>query len=420
MGIEELSWDECKHLIEAVNQPFYQLLAEYPGIETYTFKKYSYAYGQIVGDEHFFYRPDGSKILENIPFSIFLNNNFEFFMNVGEFNLTHRILKAGDLVYIASFLSKKFYEYAFPNISICAGTRNPMMIGNFGNTAKYHEVSNYLDHDIMKYVTGMDDFYLLREICKGYNSKWRAEFLAFPIELHKKIQNKQDIYSLKLLDYIYNYFLDEESFAVSYEYYNITLSYIRRFYSNMKNSSYINEIVKDIYKMVCEYKASYVLANDSKSIPLDDLHFIFNEVYKSDTAPFIMIPAMFSLLEDKKYYFSIPIHTVIYKPEKVINLTEFAIKVNKLFEIYRDTISKLNFSDDTRFVQLAKFLTLRVITDRVSSASKNNQVTLLKELTELDINFHKQITNFQKQGFNVLMPQRSKFFSGAFLLDYKK
>ncbi|TNF68991.1 MAG: hypothetical protein EP298_04500 [Gammaproteobacteria bacterium] len=418
MGIEKLSWDECKHLIEAVNEPFYQLLAEYPGIETYTFEKYSYAYGQIISDENYFYNPDGKIASDNIPFSIFLSKNFEMFLKIDNFIMTKSVLSPGDLIFITSFLSKQYVPNAFSNISICAGTRTPILIGNFGNTAKYHEVSNYLNHNVVKYAANEDNFHLLREICMGYQSKWKAEFLAFPIELHQKIYQRVDNSSFKILNYIYSYFLDRESFSINSEYYNLILSHIKRFYSSMMNSSYINNIIVDIYKMACEYKPSYTLANDNESLPLDDLHFIFNEIYKADSAPFMMVPIIYSNFDkNSSYYFSIPVHTASYKPDKIINLTEFSIKIKNLFEVYKDSIDKLNFSEHTLFYRISQSLDLKIITDRVSTASKQNQVTLLKNITELDHNFNNQLLKFQQQGYNVSLPQRSKFFSGAFKLN---
>ncbi|MCF6776885.1 hypothetical protein L3V83_09930 [Thiotrichales bacterium 19X7-9] len=419
MGIEKLSWDECKHLIEAVNEPFYELLAEYPGIETYTFEKYSYAYGQIICDEKHFYKPDGEIVSDNIPFSLFLKKTFEMYIQFENKVITEFTLTPGDLIFIASFLSDGYCKNAFADICLCAGTRTPKLIGNFGNTAKYHEVSNYLNHNVVQYTANEDNFHLLREICKGYDSQWRAEFLVFPMQLHQNIKNKDDIYSLKILNFINNYFLDRESFAISYKYYNLTISYVKRYYSNMMNSSYINDIIKDIYNVGCEYKSSYTLACDNESLPLDDLHFIFNEIYKADTAPFIMIPSMTNVFDENYHYFSIPIHTETYKPEKVINLTEFAIKIKNLFEIYRESIKKLNFSEHTVFYKVSQSLNLKIITDRVSTASKQQQVTLLKDIINLDRNFKSQLLKFHQQGYLVSLPQRSKFFSGAFLLEYK-
>ncbi|MCF6767439.1 hypothetical protein L3V86_03540 [Thiotrichales bacterium 19S11-10] len=419
MGIEKLSWADCKDMIKAVNKPFYELLADYPGIDSYTFEKYSYTYGQIICDEKYFYTPDGEKVSENIPFSIFLNKTFEMYINFENKVITEFTLNPGDLIFIASFLSKNYCKNAFSDICLCAGTRSPILIGNIGNTAKYHEVSNYLNHDIVQYASSEDNFYLLKEICKAYNSNWRAEFLVFPMQLHKKINENKDVCSLLILNYINNYFLDRESFAISYKYYNLIISYIKRYYSTMMNSSYINDIIKDIYNMGCGYKSSYKLACDNDSLPLDDLHHIFNEVYKTDIAPFIMVPSMFSREKDCSHYFSIPVHTITYKPEKVINLTELSLKLKKLFSIYRESIDKLNFSDHTTFYQVSQNLELKIVTDRVSMASKQQVVTLLKDITTIDESFKQQLLMFKNQGYDVVMPQRSKFFSGAFLLDYQ-
>ncbi|MCF6806903.1 hypothetical protein L3V79_00660 [Thiotrichales bacterium 19S9-12] len=416
MGIEKLSWADCKDLIRAVNEPFYQLLADYPGIERYTFEKYSYAYGQIICDEKYFYTPDGKKVSENIPFSIFLKKTFEMFLKIDDCIITKSVLAPGNLIYIASFLSGNYIKNAFKNISICAGTRSPILIGNFGNTAKYSEISKFLNHNIDQYAINEDNFFLFREICKGYDSEWRAEFLAFPMELHKKLQEQRDVYSIKILNYIISYFLDREAFSINSEYYNLILSHIKRFYSSMMNSSYINNIIVDMYKMACEYKPSYTLACNNESLPINDLHYIFNDIYKADTFPFIMVPAIFSKLDNRNYYFSIPVHTASYKPEKIINLTEFSLKIKKLFEVYKESINKLNFSENTTFHQVSQTLNLDIITDRVSSASKQSQVTLLKEIINLDNDFKAQKNSFINDGYKLSMPQRSKFFSGAFVL----
>lgn len=420
MGITKLSWDECKGMIQVANQKLYELLDEYPGIRNYTFEKYSYKYGQIVCDEHNFYTPDGIPVLDNIPFSLFLNKNFEMFLNFENKRISETILRKGDLIFIASFLNKEYLRHAFADISLCAGSRSPIIVGNIGNSTKYHELSKYLNHNIVKYCANDDNFYLLKEMCNGYQSKWRAEFLSFSIKLHKKILQRDNIHSLKIIDYVNNYFLGRESYAISSKYYQLILSYVKRFYSNMKNSTYINDIIRDICNIVCEYKSSYILAHNDDSIPLSDIHYMFNEIYKTKIAPFIMVPSVFSALDEHNHYFSLPIHTITYKPDKIINLADFAVQVKNLFEIYKESISNLKLSKGTLFYDASQSLNLEIITDRVSEASKQNHVTMMKDITTIDFNFNKQLMNFNNKGYKVEVPQRSTFFSAAFLLDYQK
>lgn len=339
MSIIKVSWDEIAERVKAVNPEAFEILDNDPDIRNHYFEIWQYKYGDMVGDVHSHYLPDGTGVRENIPFGMFLSKQFDFYINNNPIKI-FMSFTAGDFIY-TSYITKDNFSYFAPsNFWISAGTIQPIFACRVADDKKHRRFHEHYNKHIARPYTNSLHLETIREISKLTDSNWRAEFLCFPKKWASKVRESK---AHPFKDLIHLYAFKRTAYSRYTEYYQYFLSSIRRSYTDsIFHSAYTSQMVLHIFSALCDHTPIHSLATDETSLPLHDIQRAYLDIYKTEQAPFILAPSIFCRNAHKIHYFSTSHHTESYRPNSVNNSLKICSDIKYIFEIYADTFKKVN------------------------------------------------------------------------------
>ncbi|WP_119327939.1 hypothetical protein [Cysteiniphilum halobium] len=419
MSVEKLNWSDARILMHKANPEFVALLDTVDGIEKYAFTKYSYRYGDLVGDANYFYDPDGNTVSDNIPFGMVVKKSMQFFMELGEYIIPGELIVPGDFAYMSQFSYTQKINI-LSTWSMCAGTRVPIIVSIYKQYSKYARMQSAMGVTEELYSPSNDgtDFSVIRNIARGLKSDWRFVYIGFSDELTALLKSNSDTWHIR--EYILKKLMRSNlSSNTKSLYQDIILNYIKVHHSSIKNFYYLSNVINHVLDAVCGYSMIHRLADNDMTLPLQEIQQAYHAFYRPKNPPFILTSSNFAINQDYIHYFSIPYHTMMYRPEHIANIVELCVNVKRLISVYSGELSNIPIVGGGVLLQKLSSIKFSVIADRPNTFQKTDDVLLLKELPLHCKDLSKQLNSYSLLDKKYTMPQRSSFFSGAINMSFE-
>ncbi|WP_440994057.1 hypothetical protein [Cysteiniphilum litorale] len=420
MGVEKLNWADARILMHKANPEFVALLDTVDGIDKYEFTKYSYRYGDLVGDANYFYDPDGNIVSDNIPFGMVVEKSMQFFMELGEYIIPGQLQHVGEFAYMTKFSFAKTINLT-TTWCICAGTRVPVLVSSYRQYNKYQRMQNEIKSDISIIESGNmeNDFAVLRNVARAVNSDWRFEYIGFSDKLSDFLKNSESTWRIR--EYILSKLMKSNQASNTKNlHHEIILNYIKVHHSAIKNFYYLSNVINHVFDAISGHSVIHKLATNDSNLPLQAIQEAYCSFYKPKTLPLILTSSTF--IDDPyiPHYFSIPYHTMMYRPEHIANIIELCANVKELVRVYADKLLETPAIKGGLLTTILPHIDLNIIGDRFNSYQKSHDAILVSELGEFSEDFRQQSIEINKGGDFYSMPQRSNFFSGSIQLVKSK
>lgn len=413
MGVEKLNWADARILMHKANPEFTELLETVDGIEKYEFTKYSYRYGDLVGDANYFYDPDGNIVADNIPFGMVVEKSMHFFMKLGEYIIPGQLQHVGEFAYMSKFSFADRVNLT-STWSLCAGTRVPVLVSSYRQYSKYQRMQKEINSSIPIIESGdMDnDFVVLRNLARAINSDWRFEYIGFSDRLSDFLKNSESTW--KIREYVLSKLMRcNQASNTKNLHHEIILNYIKVHHSAIKNFYYLSNVINHIFDAISGHSVIHKLATNDSSLPLQAIQEAYCSFYKPKTLPLVLTSSTFIDDPYTAHYFSIPYHTIMYRPEHIANIIELCANAKDLVKIYSEELIKLSAIKGGFLTRLLPDIDLNIIGDRVNAYQKSHGAMLVNELDKFSIDFKEQNSKLNIEKNRYKMPERSTFFSGA-------
>ncbi|WP_440615378.1 hypothetical protein [Cysteiniphilum sp. 6C5] len=418
VGVEKLNWADVRILMHKANPEFVALLDTVDGIEKYEFTKYSYRYGDLICDADYFYDPDGNIVADNIPFGMVVEKSMHFFMELGNYVIPGELAIVGDFAYMSKFSYTQKIN-VISTWSVCAGTRVPIIVSTYKQYSKYAKMQSAMGITEKFYSPSNDgtDFSVIRNIARGVKSDWRFVYIGFPEELTELLKN--NVHAWHIREYILKKLMGSNQASNTKSLYqDIILNYIKVHHSNIKNFYYLSNVINHLLDAVCGYSVIHRLADNDITLPLQEIQQAYHEFYKPKNPPFILTSSNFAINQKYTHYFSIPYHTMMYRPEHIANIVELCANVKRLIKVYADELGNIPIVGGGVLLQKLSSISFSVIADRPNTFQNTDDVLLIKDLPVHCKDFSKQLNSYRLLDNKYTMPQRSSFFSGAIKMNF--
>lgn len=403
MGIETISWNEVKASVAQLNPALFNIIEQDKTLIPDELKILSYNYGSQVGDDAYFYFPNGEKSLA-MPFCMVYENNFEMYMEFNSRISPWKIYKPGQVFPYTKFLTNNALYEPADMLRMTAGIRNAFLLLNKFSDKKRHAWLEKKYHFSCEPPQNFDDqFHIFKGISDYVNPLWKAKLLAFPKQWEEKAY-----LSPYFVNYLNSIVSDEYIFKRNILLYDHILNTIHLKFKII-NNSFVREVIRYLFFIACGDQPGYLPTSDECNAPINIVQEAYIDIFKSETIPIFMIPFKLSPFHSlETVYYSLNKVDFLFKPNQISNLNKLS---QEIIYAFKEICLKMNASKiavNTIFHQCSDNIDIHLI-HRWNTDNENNEVLFYQD------NFIKQEIN---RFSNLDLPLNSLFLSACFAIRY--
>lgn len=356
--ISKISWNDVGDRVKQSNEPLYDIIDSNKKLRSHDFEIFRYKYGEVVGDENFFYAPKPSMSkYTKIPFSLVLTNYFEMPINLAGCSIPWKIYKPGDVFPYTRFIpTNQIYE---PSncLSLRSGTNNAFMLINKIADKKWHNLlCKRYNIDSLPPKSFSDHFNIFKALVDSTNNQWRAELLIFPETFFQEASHNHDFKEL-----IFNLSHKDKLFRRNIFAYEILL---HKLFMKMGNitSAFVRDCIKHILYVGCGDLPAYFPTENEEYAPISFLTEAYIEGFKSKSCPIVMVPDFLKpYTNSNNAYFSLNNLDYIFKPEKISSQAQIIRNIISGFKQIKEEIIQGDFSGNSILVRTVENFSLSPI-----------------------------------------------------------
>lgn len=402
-SIIKTSWNEISSKVQKINTLLYDVIDSDPNLNRHDLKIYRYRYGDVVGDENFFYEPELTSIkLRTIPFSMILNNYFEMPITLANCTIPWKIYKPGDIFPYTRFLPNNRNYEPSDCLSLVAGVKNSFFLINKISDKKWHRLlCNKYNLDVPPPKSFSEHFIVFKSLVNSCDPLWRADLLVFPESFFKVASNHHDFKEI-----IFNISHKDKLFRRNIYAYEILL---HKLFMQTKeiNSAFVRDCIKHILYIGCGDLPAYFPSEEEQYAPVEFLIEAYIEGFKSTSCPIFMTPDFLNPFKNKNHaYFSLNNLDYLFKPEKISSQAKIIKSIVSGYSIVKEKILSSSFSTESIFKKTTKNLILTPLIKGNNNFSNNiNSDEVFRKICEK---------------YNLPFPENSTYLSSCIALSYRQ
>lgn len=319
----EVTWNEIKLSVQNVNQDMYNIINKLDVDDSFTLYLCKFKYGDQVGNDKTFYLPEAdslntldqykttSNIYKNLkyayssfPLSLVLEKQLEWYITdeVSGRSSPTFIYCPGELLNVAKALQKREDIKHAPNglMSGQAGIKSTFLLQKLGCSESQSRLKKASLHipTTKSYDMHSEAFRIIQSEIKKTN--WLCSVLYFSEAWIHNINNNPEWKSLK--KYLGDYNTPAREFInYSWHYRRMFSDANRR--TNTKNNIFIQNVSSHLFEILVGGKLGFVPADSNSGLPLDTIISTYKDIYKLNSEPVAMVPALFN--NTQNVYFSL-------------------------------------------------------------------------------------------------------------------
>jgi hypothetical protein len=443
-GIVEVTWENIRERVSAVEPEFAQLVDELCLDKSYPFYLLYFPYGHLKGDTEssFIPNPDGSyyrlndpnapkNIIKNLgygakhaPLGMVLEKNFEFYIDLKDEKLTlpQMVYSPGSFLSLSRNLQNTVVRAFISNkvSSLSSGMRSVFMLPNIGCFANHKNLKRDLNIKSPTPRSLYEHWQIFSEIANSteINSIWRSCIIYFSENFVHKLNNDGKWAKI-------NNYLCRKAFR-NYEYERVNC-YLEFIFSvmqkkrNLKPNPYLMDTVRHIFITATGVTPGYVIAENENYLPLETIQKAYIDAYGLKSyIPSIVHANYFDFEKDiNPAYYSLQYpatHSFSPKSKKI------ASKMYEMREI--EHIVRALMGEFSKQYSICSDTILSDISDKIefnffhSERDKHNTIKYASEMPKLDPRIEHINPSYKVEGstFSVDSP----FVRGCISISAKK
>ena len=425
-----------------VNPEITKIIDDIDPSENFPLYRVRYSYGDLIVDKGKFNLPsaDGEMIaiddplISNLlqedlgypdngqPSGIVLKNSIQESLVCGEELLPLSVAKAGSICALWHELDIVMSYYPIKIFSVTAGANAIYMLPNIGNHLKHKKLKSRYNFMETTPKSLQEHWSLFKSIAK-YSARngdgWEVEMLFFSkhwiTKVKQALKNKKDSSWLAL----YTFFIERvwKSSAVERNqiFYDYALSLAQR-QKHLKPNPYLTDTAKYLLLIGLGVAVGFGAAVDEELCPTSTIQQAYLESYHLESAPIILVPKHFSLLDEldnSPVYYSLQMPTTFFfspKSRKLSTTLEDLDEIKHILNTFLAEIRKKNLGvEGTVMETLANNVKFEYFHTK---PEMNEDIQYAGNIPNLDQDIQYVLNKFQPHGF----PYTGSFSRGCIRL----
>ncbi|ARB91014.1 hypothetical protein A6J40_01900 [Legionella longbeachae] len=318
--IEQVSWDEIKHKIKAVNPSIYHVMEQIAPINTPFFLAH-YEFGEHFGIRNFAYLPTSSGKLEKIeskhtdpvlfqhlgygknslPLGMIMDKYCEWHYFGENERIFPDCVQGPGAIFNMQIVFDEDKTVANNVLSVSSGALSSFMLPSIGCSRKHGRILKYFNVSLPAPKSPYEHYLVFKELLQDKSNKinWHSQILYFSEEFIKEVKHNEKWLKLKL------YFseslrkkLTRSTYDASCNDLFLSAKKINRF----RPTPFIMDTAKYIFNICMGSGIGVKPAVDEQYLPAHNLQKIYNECYGLEYTPTLMVPASLNQPNDTIYY----------------------------------------------------------------------------------------------------------------------
>lgn len=425
--LQVVSWSDVRSTFARLNPQLHKIIDAISPDDSFRLYKMSYPYGSNILRNGIFYLPNqvnhfvpitdpsiDKRTREDLfynmrsnPICMAVKNNSEVYLELDDMVIPYikfqpgRLLGTWGMLEVMSPQGGSFHPGGIWNMS--AGMRSLFMLPKIGDKTFHKRLQQEFNITTPTPKNLTQQWYVFKDIVaqQQTDESWEFELICFS---KKWFENKNDPQWLPFYNHLLEQTLHNSDYIRNKSFWDLVFSIIRK-EQGIPPSSYINDMVKQLYAISCGFGLGFAPSVDEFDGPVKLLQEAYvHGNYKLNYLPVMMSPHQFD--GTRPVYFSLNHTTALEFSKKATrreSMIEDTVKLAHALESFQKGFHACNFDfSETKFYKLLAKTQFDSFYDGVTDYSAIHPIS---ELFRMDDGFHQVLIDHD----DLALPQRGNF-----------